>query len=67
MIVAGFSGVAVISPVKSPTVPVPYLGSSKKLSLKPGWLPSALGTILNSFNLPLLSVAVNLMVKSSPA
>ena len=67
VIVAGFSGVAVISPVKRSTVPVPYLGSSKKLSLNPGRVPSAIETILNSFNLPLLSVAVNLTVKSSPA
>ena len=73
VIVAGLFGVAVISPVKCSTLPVPYWEPSslpsplKKLSVRAGKPPSAFGTILNSDNLLLLSVAVNSIVKSSPA
>ena len=69
---AGLDVVATISPFGSErevAEPVPYLASPNILLAisSAGLKLSDSGTSLNSLNLPLLSVAVILTVKSSPA
>ena len=69
---AGLDVVATISPLGSErevAVPVPYLSSTKILLAisEAGLKLSDSRTSLNSLNLPLLSVAVISIVKSSPA
>ena len=67
VMVAGFTLVAVISPVIGAISPVPYWLPPKKFPFKALSFKSARATTFISFNLPLSSVAVNVTTASSPA